>query len=56
MQLIKLENGHWNFFCPVTGKEAYKEDGGVNAETFCDGWHHEVWETTWRVLDLNEQE
>ena len=42
MQLIKLEHGHWNFFCPVTGKEVYKEEGGINAETFRGGWHHEV--------------
>ena len=42
MQLIKLEHGHWNFFCPVTGKEIYKEEGGINAETFRGGWHHEV--------------
>jgi len=114
MQLIRLEHGHWNFFCPVTGKEVYKEEGGSNAATFRGGWHHEVpdepldlapelqeawaaytakveaaeehldvaaflqsleqpgwvafeittssmacgpvWETTWTVLDLNEQE
>jgi hypothetical protein len=42
MQLIRLEHGHWNFFCPVTGKEVYKEEGGINAETFRGGWHHEV--------------
>ena len=30
MQLIQLEHGHWNFFCPVTGKEVYKEEGGIN--------------------------
>lgn len=42
MQLITLEHGHWNFFCPVTGKEVYKEEGGVNAETFRGGWHQEV--------------
>jgi hypothetical protein len=29
MQLIQLEHGHWNFFCPVTGKEVYKEEGGI---------------------------
>ena len=42
MQLIQLEHGHWNFFCPVTGKEVYKPEGGVNAETFRVGWHQEV--------------
>ena len=42
MQLIKLEHGHWNFFCPVTGKAVYAEEGGSNAETFRGGWHQEV--------------
>lgn len=42
MQLLRLEHGHWNFFCPVTGKEVYKEEGGTNADTFRGGWHHEV--------------
>jgi len=32
MQLIKLEHGHWNFFCPVAGKAVYAEEGGINAE------------------------
>ena len=114
MQLLHLEHGHWNFFCPVTGKAVYAEEGGIQAETFRGGWHQEVlseplnlapelqsawdayvnqvdadeadldvaaflegveqpgwvafeivssgmacgpvWETTWTVLDLNEQE
>jgi len=42
MQLIKLEHGHWNFFCPVTGKAVYAEEGGIEAETFRGGWHKEV--------------
>jgi hypothetical protein len=42
MQLLRLEHGHWNFFCPVTGKEVYKEEGGFNAATFRGGWHQEV--------------
>ena len=42
MQLIKLAHGHWNFFCPVTGKAVYAEEGGINAETFRGGWHQEV--------------
>jgi len=42
MQLIKLEHGHWNFFCPVTGKAVYAEEGGIYAETFRGGWHQEV--------------
>ena len=42
MQLIRLEHGHWNFFCPVTGKAVYAEEGGINAETFRGGWHQEV--------------
>jgi hypothetical protein len=42
MQLIKLEHGHWNFFCPATGKAVYGEEGGTNAETFRGGWHQEV--------------
>jgi len=42
MQLIKLEHGHWNFFCPVTGKAVYAEEGGIEAETFRGGWHQEV--------------
>lgn len=42
MQLLCLEHDHWNFFCPVTGKEVYKEEGGFNADTFRGGWHHEV--------------
>ena len=43
MQLIRLEHGHWNFFCPVTGQEVYKEnEPGANAETFRGGWHQEV--------------
>jgi hypothetical protein len=42
MQLIKLEHGHWNFFCPVTGKAVYAEGGGIIAETFRGDWHQEV--------------
>lgn len=42
MQLLRLEHGHWNFFCPATGKEVYKEEGGANAGTFRGGWHQEV--------------
>lgn len=42
MQLIRLEHGHWNFFCPVTGAAVYGEDGDITAETFRGGWHHEV--------------
>jgi len=42
MQLIRLEHGHWNFFCPVTGKAVYGEEGGIIAETFRGGWHLEV--------------
>ena len=42
MQVLRLEHGHWNFFCPATGREVYKEEGGINAETFRGGWHHEV--------------
>ena len=42
MQLIRLEHGHWNFLCPVTGKAVYAEEGGINAETFRGGWHQEV--------------
>ena len=42
MQLLRLEHGHWNFFCPVTGKEVYKEEDGFNAATFRGGWHQEV--------------
>lgn len=43
IQLIRLEHGHWNFFCPVTGQEVYKEnEPGANAETFRGGWHQEV--------------
>lgn len=34
MQLIRLDHDHWNFFCPVTGKEVYKEEDGINTETF----------------------
>jgi len=42
MQLIRLEHGHWNFFCPVTGKAVYGEEGDIIAETFLGGWHLEV--------------
>lgn len=42
MQVLRLEHGHWNFFCPVTGKAVYKDEGGSNAETFRGGWHQEV--------------
>ena len=42
MQLIKLEHGHWNFFCPVTGKQVYEEAGESRIETFRGGWHQEV--------------
>ena len=43
MQLVTLEHGHWNFFCPATGQAVYKEmETGANAETFRGGWHQEV--------------
>ena len=42
MKIIKLEHGHWNFFCPVTGRAVYAEDGTIQAKTFRGGWHHEV--------------
>jgi hypothetical protein len=42
MQLIRLEHGHWNFFCPVTGTQVYEEAGEGKVETFRGGWHHEV--------------
>ena len=42
MQLIRLEHGHWNFFCPVTGAAMYSENGDITAETFRGSWHHEV--------------
>ena len=42
MQLIRLEHGHWNFYCPVTGKQVYEEAGESRAETFRGGWHQEV--------------
>ena len=42
MQLIRLEHGHWNFFCPVTGAAVYGEERRHHASTFRGGWHHEV--------------
>ena len=43
MQILTLERGHWNFFCPVTGKLVFKEEEvGINAETFRGCWSHEV--------------
>lgn len=42
MQLIRLEHGHWNFFCPITGAAVYGEGGDITASTFRGGWHHEV--------------
>lgn len=42
MQLIRLEHGHWSFFCPVTGAPVYTEEGGIGATTFRGGWHQEV--------------
>jgi len=42
MQIIRLEHGDWNFYCPVTGKPVYGEQSGVTCDTFRGGWHHEV--------------
>jgi hypothetical protein len=39
MQILTLEHGHWNFFCPTTGQAVYKEDeAGINAESFRGCW------------------
>lgn len=42
MQLITLEHGHWNFFCPVTGQQVYEDAGDSRTDTFRGGWHQEV--------------
>lgn len=49
MQLIRLEHGHWSFFCPVTGEPVYTEAGEIGASSFRGGWHHEVPEEPLRL-------
>ncbi len=42
MQLIQLERGEWNFFCPVTGQSVFNDIGEPNATTIKGTWNDDV--------------
>ena len=42
MQIIKLERDDWNFFCPSTGMQVFKDDGEPNTAALRGMWCGEV--------------
>jgi hypothetical protein len=42
MQIIELERDEWNFFCPVTGRQVFTEDGEPNSPALRGNWCHEL--------------
>ena len=42
MQIIKLERDDWNFFCPSTGMQVFKDDGEPNTAALRGTWCDEV--------------